>query len=150
VIDEEGATFGVFELQELVSFLVQNIGPTVSVDTFEKNLHQRTVEQIMRMATRNLCAPVNPEVDLFSDYVHNTVSSLQDSCILALDMFGSGVYRAPVVDLDHKLVGLLTQTDLIVEATKALRADNACRAMATHSLEHYGLGACAQSNIGKI
>jgi CBS-domain-containing membrane protein len=121
VLKADDTVLGVFEVQELLSFLVE----TMDREQHTRDMYKLTVEEVLKLATRRCYSPLNPN----------------DSCLTALELFGVGIYRAPIVDLNHKLVGLLTQVDLVMHATMAMRtSSSACHAMGQHTLKFYGVG----------
>jgi CBS-domain-containing membrane protein len=124
VLDVDGAMHGVIDVQELVTFLAQSLGPILPSHVLECDLRLRTVKEMLQTVRRNGYASVDPN----------------ESCAKAVELFSLGLYHAPVLDTQHNLLGWLTQVDIVMEAISALRANVACRAMAAQTLAFYGLG----------
>jgi len=132
VLNDDQTVAGVIDLQQLVTFLSSSFGPYASEQTVERNLRMRHVKEVLSMATRTTYVPVD----------------VTDKCTLAVELFASGFYRAPITTHDNHLVGLITQVDIVMEAAASMRT-GAAKAMGQRLLSEYGVGLSAPSFVNK-
>lgn len=132
VLNDDNTVAGVIDLQQLVTFLSSSFGPYANEQTVERNLRMRCVKDVLSMATRTTYVPVD----------------VTDKCTLAIELFASGFYRAPITTHDNHLVGLITQVDIVMEAAASMRT-GAAKAMGQRLLSEYGVGLSAPSFVNK-
>jgi len=140
--DENGDTVGIFDVNELISFLVLTSGvfkrAEAEFTTFYVGSAQDTTSAKAVANSRSSTVVAVMNAAYYSSYLvridpNDLVSS-------KLEHFSEGVHRAPLTDANRKLVGWLAQLDIVGEILKAVRSNDACRQMAQKSLEFYRLG----------
>jgi CBS-domain-containing membrane protein len=130
-MNEDDNVLGMIDLVELLSFLASSTtGTTVRLFT---------LQELLLFASRQASfIPLKPD----------------DKCSLAVELFADGCHRClrvlwliflnflcscPLLTND-KLVGLLTQVDVLMEVSRAMVDDEACRLMGQCTLAQYGIG----------
>lgn len=125
VLDADKHVLGVIDLTDLLTFLVDEIGPTstTNVAAAESNMRRRDAASVMLFSPRDVFTPLQAT----------------DRASLAAALFATGIHRCPVVSSENKLVGLVTQVDIAMELVPVLR-DGDAKAMGDATLISLGLG----------
>jgi CBS domain-containing protein len=128
VLDDEKNVLGVIDLTDLLTFLVDEIGPTSNANAAvaESNMRHRDAMSVMLFSPRDVFTPLQAS----------------DRASLAAALFATGIHRCPLVTADNKLTGLVTQVDLAMDLVPVLR-DGAAQELGHATLLSLGLGLTA-------
>lgn len=98
--------------------------PSTKPPSPEHTLRHKNAAAIMQYSARDVLTPLAPS----------------DQATMLIELFATGVHRAPLVSADNRLVGLVTQVDVAMELLPLLKSGGAAEQLGRSSLLSLGVG----------
>jgi CBS-domain-containing membrane protein len=141
IVDKDDLVVGIFDVNELISFLVLTSGVFKRAEgeftTYYVGSAFDTTSPKAIVSSRSSTVMAVMDAAYYSSYLVPIDPAEHVSS--KLEHFSEGVHRAPLT-VERRLAGWLSQVDIVTEILKAVRCNESCRHMAQKSLEFFGLG----------
>jgi len=114
VVDEDGKIYGFVDMMDLLSFLVNKVAhPTFTPKVYSTSLTLEDMDNLVKKSAQFEVSSLLDVVDTIQRYEHYYPLEETQPLKEAIEIFLRGVHRIAVTDSQKKLVGLLTQSNLI-------------------------------------